>query len=144
MSAQLRFDPDYVRAPHQTLVEGFPEEDGYSATSFCLEWGTLVHRGRLDGSARALVVGQNQPRMRRSVGASWSARLVSGPRVSETAGQHLLDTPVRGGPNARPSNPGAPVMPRLGRLTPGPRWLASTTGRSSHAVALDHSGDFNS
>jgi hypothetical protein len=53
------FDPGYGRRPYARLVADFPGEDVYPADSFRVEWGPVFHRGRLDGSARVLIVGQD-------------------------------------------------------------------------------------
>jgi uracil-DNA glycosylase len=42
-----------------TLAEEYPEADVYPLNQFRVEWGTVFHRGRLDGSARVLVIGQD-------------------------------------------------------------------------------------
>jgi len=55
----MRFDPGYVHEPYTTLVETFPGDDVYPADSFRTEWGPIFHRGRLDGTARVLVIGQD-------------------------------------------------------------------------------------
>lgn len=52
------FDPGY-RGPYRRLVLGYPGESVYPADSFRVEWGPIFHRGRLDGSARVLVIGQD-------------------------------------------------------------------------------------
>ena len=52
------FDAGY-RRPYSTLVEAFPGEEVYPSDSFRTEWGPVFHRGRLDGSARVLVIGQD-------------------------------------------------------------------------------------
>jgi hypothetical protein len=52
------FDTGYVR-PYSTLVNSCPGEDVYPLDSFRVEWGPIFHRGRLDGSARVLVIGQD-------------------------------------------------------------------------------------
>lgn len=54
-----RFDPGYVQEPFRSLVEDYPGEDVYPPTAFRTEWGPVFHRGRLDGSARVLVIGQD-------------------------------------------------------------------------------------
>jgi Uracil DNA glycosylase superfamily len=59
MSTQLTFDPGYVRDPYRALVDDFPGADAYPPTAFRTEWGPVFHRGRLDGSARIMVVGQD-------------------------------------------------------------------------------------
>lgn len=53
------FDPGYVSEPYLTLCAQYPEAEAYPAAQFRLEWGPIFHRGRLDGSARVLVVGQD-------------------------------------------------------------------------------------
>lgn len=53
------FDPGYVADPFLTLCAQYPEGDVYPASQFRLEWGPIFHRGRLDGSARVLVIGQD-------------------------------------------------------------------------------------
>src|SRR6476661_6149957 len=52
------FDDGY-RRPYDTLVRDAPGEDVYPADAFRTEWGPIFHRGRLDGSARVLIVGQD-------------------------------------------------------------------------------------
>ena len=53
------FDPGYVAEPYLTLCADYPEADVYPPDQFRLEWGPIFHRGRLDGSARVLVIGQD-------------------------------------------------------------------------------------
>lgn len=53
------FDPGAVEEPFASLVRDYPGEDVYPADDFRTEWGPIFHRGRLDGSARALVLGQD-------------------------------------------------------------------------------------
>ena len=53
-----KFDPGY-RRPYATLARDYPGEDVYPADSFRTEWGPIFHRGRLDGSARVLIIGQD-------------------------------------------------------------------------------------
>ena len=53
------FDPGYVRAPYRRLVADFPDESAYPTKHFRVEWGPIFHRGRLDGTARVLVIGQD-------------------------------------------------------------------------------------
>jgi uracil-DNA glycosylase len=55
----IPFDPGYGDEPWRTLVESYPGTDVYPAADFRVEWGPLFHRGRLDGSARVLVIGQD-------------------------------------------------------------------------------------
>jgi uracil-DNA glycosylase len=53
------FDPGYGDEPFRTLVREYPLEDVYPPSQFRVEWGPIFHRGRLDGSARVLVIGQD-------------------------------------------------------------------------------------
>jgi uracil-DNA glycosylase len=53
------FDPGYCDDPWRSLVESYPGADVYPPADFRIEWGPLFHRGRLDGSARVLVIGQD-------------------------------------------------------------------------------------
>jgi hypothetical protein len=53
------FDPGYVAEPFLTLCANYPEADVYPPDQFRIEWGPIFHRGRLDGSARVLVIGQD-------------------------------------------------------------------------------------
>lgn len=53
------FDPGYFAEPFATLCREFPGPDVYPPDDFRVEWGPVFHRGRLDGSARVLVVGQD-------------------------------------------------------------------------------------
>ena len=61
MSAHMPhpFDPGYIAEPFLTLCTEYPEADVYPPDQFRLEWGPIFHRGRLDGSARVLVIGQD-------------------------------------------------------------------------------------
>ena len=52
------FDPGFPRR-FQTLVRNYPDGDVYPPDAFRLEWGPVFHRGRLDGHARIVVVGQD-------------------------------------------------------------------------------------
>ena len=49
----------YVAEPFASLVAGYPGDDVYPQADFRTEWGPVFHRGRLDGSARVLVLGQD-------------------------------------------------------------------------------------
>ena len=53
------FDPGYGAQPFKGLCENYPDESVYPSGQFRLEWGPIFHRGRLDGSARVLVIGQD-------------------------------------------------------------------------------------
>ena len=54
-----QFDPGYFEEPFRTLCKQYPGADAYPSSQFRLEWGPIFHRGRLDGSARVLVIGQD-------------------------------------------------------------------------------------
>jgi hypothetical protein len=51
--------PGYSVSPFDALVADYPAEEVYPAGDFRTEWGPIFHRGRLDGSARVLVLGQD-------------------------------------------------------------------------------------
>ncbi|MDI2124661.1 uracil-DNA glycosylase family protein [Yinghuangia seranimata] len=53
------FDPGYGREPYASLVRTFPGTETYPSTDFRTEWGPIFHRGRLDGTAKVLVLGQD-------------------------------------------------------------------------------------
>jgi hypothetical protein len=53
------FDPGYFEEPFSALADGYPGEDVYPPSQFRVEWGPIFHRGRLDGSARVLVIKQD-------------------------------------------------------------------------------------
>ena len=53
------FDPGCFAEPFRTLCMNYPESDVYVPDQFRVEWGPIFHRGRLDGSARVLVIGQD-------------------------------------------------------------------------------------
>jgi len=53
------FDPGYGHQPFSTLVQEVPDETVFPTKDFRTEWGPVFHRGRLDGSARLLVIGQD-------------------------------------------------------------------------------------
>ena len=55
----IEFDPGYDHQPFKSLVENFPDETVYPPKDFRVEWGPIFHRGRLDGSAVVLVIGQD-------------------------------------------------------------------------------------
>jgi hypothetical protein len=55
----LDFDLGPVGEPFKTLAGGFPDEAAYPFDDFRVEWGPIFHRGRLDGTARVLVIGQD-------------------------------------------------------------------------------------
>jgi uracil-DNA glycosylase len=57
--ASHQFDPGYVEEPFRSLCEDYPAAETYPADDFRVEWGPVFHRGRLDGSARVVVVGQD-------------------------------------------------------------------------------------
>jgi uracil-DNA glycosylase len=49
----------YVNEPFKTLAAAYPGETVFPRTEFRTEWGPVFHRGRLDGSARVMVIGQD-------------------------------------------------------------------------------------
>jgi len=53
------FDPGYGHEPFRTLCIDYPGADVYPPTRFRVEWGPIFHRGRLDGSARVVIIGQD-------------------------------------------------------------------------------------
>jgi hypothetical protein len=53
------FDPGYFKEPFRTLARDYPDTEAYPANQFRVEWGPIFHRGRLDRSARVLVIGQD-------------------------------------------------------------------------------------
>lgn len=53
------FDPGYCASAFQQLVRDYPDDQVYPFKDFRTEWGPIFHRGRLDGSARLLVLGQD-------------------------------------------------------------------------------------
>jgi hypothetical protein len=55
----IPFCPGYDREPFATLVANYPGKDVHPLKDFRVEWGPIFHRGRLDGTARILVVGQD-------------------------------------------------------------------------------------
>jgi uracil DNA glycosylase superfamily protein len=54
-----QFDSGYATEPFRSLCAAAPGPEAYPAASFRIEWGPIFHRGRLDGSARVLVIGQD-------------------------------------------------------------------------------------
>jgi hypothetical protein len=52
------FEAGYPADLHP-LLSDFPGPDVYPPADFRVEWGPVFHRGRLDGSARVLVIGQD-------------------------------------------------------------------------------------
>lgn len=53
------FDPGPTKAPFIGLCSTYPGPPAYPQSDFRTEWGPIFHRGRLDGSARVLVIGQD-------------------------------------------------------------------------------------
>ena len=74
---EREFDLGYQRRRYR-LVADYPDETAYPADSFRVEWGPVFHRGRLDGTARVLIIGQDPRPTRRSPGGSSSVRPASG------------------------------------------------------------------
>jgi len=55
----IDFDPGYGAEPFRSLCQSYPDQSIYPAKDFRVEWGPIFHRGRLDGSARVLLLGQD-------------------------------------------------------------------------------------
>src|SRR4051794_26720233 len=53
------FDSGYGEQPFRDLCANYPGPEAYDPHDFRIEWGPIFHRGRLDGSARVLVIGQD-------------------------------------------------------------------------------------
>src|ERR671931_890781 len=53
------FDPGYVETPFDSLAATYPGPNVYKRSDFRSEMGPVFHRGRLDGTARVLVIGQD-------------------------------------------------------------------------------------
>jgi uracil-DNA glycosylase len=53
------FDPGVCREPFFTLCDQAPDESAYPSNSFRVEWGPIFYRGRLDGTARVVCIGQD-------------------------------------------------------------------------------------
>src|ERR1700745_505511 len=53
------FDPGYSTEPFRTLATEYPDARVFPPSQFRVEWGPVFHRGRLDNSARILVIGQD-------------------------------------------------------------------------------------
>lgn len=53
------FCPGYVKDPFKALATNYPGTSAYPFKDFRTEWGPIFHRGRLDGSARVLAIGQD-------------------------------------------------------------------------------------
>jgi hypothetical protein len=53
------YDPGYGAEPFRTLVNEHPDETVFPQSNFRTEWGPMFHRGRLDGTARVVVIGQD-------------------------------------------------------------------------------------
>lgn len=54
-----KFDAGYCVPKFRTLVEEVPDETVFPSKDFRTEWGPVFHRGRLDGSAKLLIIGQD-------------------------------------------------------------------------------------
>jgi len=54
----IEFDPGYTAEPFLSLCKTY-DSASYPKADFRLEWGPIFHRGRLDGSARLLAIGQD-------------------------------------------------------------------------------------
>ena len=54
----VEFCPGYP-PPFDVLVADYPGGEVYPSADFRIEWGPIFHRGRLDGTARVVVLGQD-------------------------------------------------------------------------------------
>ena len=52
-------DPGYCSEPYKSLVREYPDDAVYPTKDFRSEWGPVFHRGRLDGTARVFILGQD-------------------------------------------------------------------------------------
>lgn len=59
VAVRHEFDPGYAFQPFRDLCAEYPGVDVYPHQDFRTEWGPIFHRGRLDGTARLLVLGQD-------------------------------------------------------------------------------------
>jgi len=53
------FCTGYAKKPFATLAQTYPGVEAYPSKDFRVEWGPVFHRGRLDGKARILLIGQD-------------------------------------------------------------------------------------
>src|SRR5262245_41906779 len=53
------FCPGYNSAPFKSLATNYPDASIFPFEDFRVEWGPVFHRGRLDGTARVLLIGQD-------------------------------------------------------------------------------------
>ena len=53
------FDPGYAEQPFRELCTIYPDQRVYPPSDFRVEWGPIFHRGRLDGTAKIIVIGQD-------------------------------------------------------------------------------------
>jgi len=53
------FDPGPVHNPFAKLAATYPDASVYPFKDFRVEWGPIFHRGRLDGTARVICIGQD-------------------------------------------------------------------------------------
>ena len=57
ISPTAAFCTGYYREPFLSLCSNIPDASVYSPNDFYVEWGPVFHRGRLDGTARVLILG---------------------------------------------------------------------------------------
>jgi hypothetical protein len=57
-------DPGPIRDPFRTLATTYPDISAYPMSDFRVEWGPIFYRGRLDGTARLLCIGQDPASMK--------------------------------------------------------------------------------
>jgi hypothetical protein len=77
---------EWDAGPNSTIAAIFEQAplDAYvnGPHRFRLEWGPIYYRGRLDGSARVLVIGQDPAADEMSLAGFWSAMPASARKVS--------------------------------------------------------------
>jgi uracil DNA glycosylase superfamily protein len=89
--------PGYVQPPFDVLVGEYPGAQVYPAEDFRVEWGPVFHRGRLDGTARVLVLGQDpatHETITRRILVGEAGQRVQGllTRIGVTAGYVMVNT----------------------------------------------------
>ncbi|GAA4956195.1 uracil-DNA glycosylase [Yinghuangia aomiensis] len=91
------FDPGYGREPYASLVRRHPGDETYPSGDFRTEWGPVFHRGRLDGTAKVLVIGQDpaaHEAIARRILVGTAGRRIQGflAKLGVTAGYTMVNT----------------------------------------------------
>jgi uracil-DNA glycosylase len=55
----IEYDPGSNVEPFKSLFETYPDETAFPKANFRTEWGPIFYRGRVDGTARLLLIGQD-------------------------------------------------------------------------------------